>query len=197
MKKCINKSPPTQYPPSDKCEGLLTSPLSCAVKTNENLNCFPHTWQKSIFWHNVSAKSHRVCLKGQSNISVVFLSNRTKHLAFVYLSLWQTERRGKLRLPSDGDVFAVVKLLLELEPLVVGVNHSVFVFSSCLSICKTETKHFLNCFYEKLKDAPPAGNHCKVKGGSRQFNFSRCITQLMLICVSWISEAVLAERWII
>lgn len=56
-----------------------------------------------------------------------------------YLSLRQTERRGELRLPPDGDVFAVVELLLQLQALVVRVDHPVLVFSSCFSICKHET----------------------------------------------------------
>lgn len=56
----------------------------------------------------------------------------------VYLSLWQAESRGELGLPPDGDVFAVVKLLLQLQALVVCVNHAVLVFSPCLPVCEAE-----------------------------------------------------------
>lgn len=55
-----------------------------------------------------------------------------------YLALRQAEGRGELRLPPDGDVFAVVKLFLQLQTLVVGVNHPVLVFSPSLSIWKTK-----------------------------------------------------------
>lgn len=61
-----------------------------------------------------------------------------------YLSLWEAERRGELRLPPDGDVFAVVKLFLQLQPLVVGVNHPVLVFSPRLSVCKTQKNKQFN-----------------------------------------------------
>lgn len=52
----------------------------------------------------------------------------------MYLSLREAEGRGELRLPPDGDVTAVVELLLQLQPLVVGVHHAVLVFGAGFTV---------------------------------------------------------------
>lgn len=70
-----------------------------------------------------------------------------------HLSLRQTERGGELRLPADGDVLAVMELLLQLQALVVGVDHPVLVFSSCFSICRDRNILRLNLFCRMLRPA--------------------------------------------
>ena len=45
-----------------------------------------------------------------------------------HLSLRQPDHVGELRLPPDGDVAAVVELLLQLQSLVVAVDDPVLVF---------------------------------------------------------------------
>ena len=47
-----------------------------------------------------------------------------------HLSLRQTDHVGQLGLPPDSDVAAVVELLLQLQPLVVGVDNPVLVLRS-------------------------------------------------------------------
>ena len=47
-----------------------------------------------------------------------------------YLSFCEIQCLGELCLPPDGDVPAVVELLLQLQPLVVAVHHPVLVFCS-------------------------------------------------------------------
>ncbi len=84
---------------------------------------------RKTFQHLLSEQFNEACVSQQLS-SVTCLTS--------YLSLRQAERRGELRLPPDGDVFAVVKLFLQLQPLVVGVNHPVFVFSPRLPVCKTQ-----------------------------------------------------------
>ena len=50
-----------------------------------------------------------------------------------HLSLRQTDHVGQLGLPPDGDVAAVVELLLQLQPLVVAVDDPVLVLCPCSS----------------------------------------------------------------
>lgn len=45
-----------------------------------------------------------------------------------HLPLGEPQRGGQLGFPPDGDVATVVKLLLQLQTLVVRVHDSVFVF---------------------------------------------------------------------
>ena len=50
-----------------------------------------------------------------------------KNVFCIHLPFWQAEGLCELGLPPDGDVAAVVELLLQLQPLVVAVHHSVLV----------------------------------------------------------------------
>ena len=70
-----------------------------------------------------------------------------KHLKYIpaelfnlttHLSLGQPDHVGQLRLPPDGDIAAVVELLLQLQSLVVAVHHTVLVLSAS-STCR---RHF-------------------------------------------------------
>lgn len=45
-----------------------------------------------------------------------------------HLPLREPQRGSQLSFPPDGDVATVVKLLLQLQPLVIRVHDSVFVF---------------------------------------------------------------------
>lgn len=72
----------------------------------------------------------------------IWRTRSTWSQAAVYLSLWQAQRCGELRLPTDGDVFAVVELLLQLQPLVVRVHDPVLILGSRLPVCK---RHKDNC----------------------------------------------------
>ena len=47
-----------------------------------------------------------------------------------HLSLREPDHVGQLSLPPDGDVAAVVELLLQLQSLVVAVHDPVLVFCS-------------------------------------------------------------------
>lgn len=50
-----------------------------------------------------------------------------------HLPLREPQARGQLRLPPDGDVSAVVKLLLQLQSLVVAVDDAVLVLGAGLA----------------------------------------------------------------
>lgn len=56
----------------------------------------------------------------------------------LHLPLGQLQVLGQLGLPADRDVARVVELLLQLEPLLVGVHHPVLVFRACLPCGKME-----------------------------------------------------------
>ena len=45
-----------------------------------------------------------------------------------HLTLREVQGCGELGFPSDGDVFRVIEFLLELQPLMIGVNYTVLVF---------------------------------------------------------------------
>lgn len=61
---------------------------------------------------------------------------RYKVVRDTYLTFGETEYAGQLGFTADGDVAAVVELLLQLEPLVVGVDNPVFVLGSRFACCK-------------------------------------------------------------
>ena len=47
-----------------------------------------------------------------------------------HLSLRQPDHVSQLRFPPDGDIAAVVELLLQFQPLVVGVDDAVLVLGA-------------------------------------------------------------------
>ncbi len=61
---------------------------------------------------------------------------------FLYLSLGKTHAVCQLCFPTNRDVSAIMELLLQLEPLVVAVYHSVLVFSSS-SPCKSRMENVI------------------------------------------------------
>ena len=62
------------------------------------------------------------------------------------LSFREVQALSQLGLSANGDVPAVVKLFLQLQPLVVAVNHPVLVFCPC----STWNKIFKNDLLKKL-----------------------------------------------
>ena len=62
---------------------------------------------------------------------------------FVYLSFRKAESCGQLSLPPDGDVSAVVELLLQLQPLVVCVHHTVLVLGPRLPAWNTNSHNLV------------------------------------------------------
>ena len=50
-----------------------------------------------------------------------------ENVSCIHLPFWQAEGLCELGLPPDGDVAAVVELLLQLQPLVVAVHHAILV----------------------------------------------------------------------
>ncbi len=58
---------------------------------------------------------------------------------WTYLSFRQTEVNSQFRLPPDGDVSVEMKLLLQLQSLMVCVNYPVFLLRSCFT-CEGDTK---------------------------------------------------------
>ena len=59
-----------------------------------------------------------------------YVSKSLKRNLFSHLSLWEADSVSELSFSPDGDVPAVVELLLQLQPLVVGVHHPVLVLCS-------------------------------------------------------------------
>lgn len=49
----------------------------------------------------------------------------------LYLSLREAERHRQLALPPHCDILVVLKLLLQLQPLVIRVHHPVLVLGAC------------------------------------------------------------------
>lgn len=64
----------------------------------------------------------------------VFLGHHSTDLPFS-----EPEGSGQLSFAADGDVAAVVKFLLQLQALVVCVDHPVLVFCPCLA-CQREQR---------------------------------------------------------
>lgn len=52
---------------------------------------------------------------------------------YAYLSFRQTQVDSQFGFPPDGDVSVEVKLLLQLQPLMVCVHHPVFLLRSCFT----------------------------------------------------------------
>lgn len=61
------------------------------------------------------------------------------YLIETYLSFRQPEVDSQFRLPPDGDVSVEMKLLLQLQPLMVCVNYPVFLLRSCFT-CESDKK---------------------------------------------------------
>lgn len=59
-----------------------------------------------------------------------------------YLSLRQAEADSQFGFPPDGDVSVEMKLFLQLQPLVVCINHSVLLLRSCFSCEVDQNTHF-------------------------------------------------------
>lgn len=59
-----------------------------------------------------------------------------------YLSLRQAQADSQFRFPPDGDVSVEMKLFLQLQPLVVCINHSVLLLRSCFSCEVDQNTHF-------------------------------------------------------
>lgn len=65
-----------------------------------------------------------------------------------YLSFRQTEVDSQFRFPPDGDVSVEMKLLFQLQSLVVCVHYPVFLLRSCFTcVCDRETKRWFILFY--------------------------------------------------
>lgn len=62
-----------------------------------------------------------------------------------HLSLWEAQWHRQLGLPPHGDVAVVLKLLLQLQALLVSVHHPVLVLSACLAAWITQN----NCYLVK------------------------------------------------
>ena len=71
-------------------------------------------------------------------VEVDMVLKEDKNVFCIHLPFWQAEGLCELGLPPDGDVAAVVELLLQLQPLVVAVHHTVLVLSAS-STCR---RHF-------------------------------------------------------
>lgn len=64
-------------------------------------------------------------------------------LFWTYLSFRQTQVDSQFRFPPDGDVSIKMELFLQLQPLMVGVNHPVFLLRSRFT-CHNKIKHRTN-----------------------------------------------------
>ncbi len=106
-----------------------------------------------------------------------------------YLSLRQIERLCQLRLPPDGDVPAVVELLLQLQPLVVAVHHAILVLGACATYrTKTKCDCVLRVFFflsvKRTESAEATPNPPVIKPLAHTCSFSSSPNQKLVLLLS-------------
>lgn len=76
-------------------------------------------------------------------VSLINKRAENKTVIETNLSFRQTEVDSQLRLPSDGDVSVEMKLLLQLQSLMVCVHYPVLLLRPCLTCEGGKKKHIV------------------------------------------------------